>query len=367
MKEKIKNIFLIIKKNNLSNIIGVIILIIIFVGGILLFVQASLLSHYNPTVFSSNGALAWHQRPQAVYHNDKLYWGWIGKDGDIGIASYNYSDNTLNKNTLIRNFEADDHNTPVVMVRNSDSKIIVAYSKHNAETTIYWQISSNAEDITSFGSQNTFTASDTVTYPSVIQLTGETGDPIYLFYRTNGATNYWRYIKSTDGGLSFSRETKLIQEFDNMSPYTHPVKNGTDRIDFSVNDSKGGNGPSEDIMHMYYQSGSFYKSDGTKICDVSDLPITAKSDLTMIYNSSATDNYDAKNWDIAINSDGYPVITWAKYVDLDTDHRYMRSYWNGSSWNTEEVGKAGNQPYILVILTINLIMEELGLISLIHL
>jgi len=298
-----------------------------------------------PSMIDLDGAFAWHQRPQAIYYNKKLYWTWVSRKGDIGISSYDFNTNTFQKTIIERDFETDDHDTPVILIRNSDKRIIVFYCKHLKELKMYWKISSDPENIESFGDTHSFDASGDVTYPQPIQLSGE-DDAIYLFYRIDGTPRYWVYKKSTDGGTSFGAEVKMIQAFDHLSPYTHPVSNGVDTIHFSVNDAEGGNGPSEDIMHFYYKGGSFYKSDGTLICDVAGLPITSKSQLTMVYDSSAAGNYECKNWDIALNSSGNPVIVFAEFVDLDTDHRYKRAEWNGSSWDIEEVGNAGPWPYI---------------------
>ena len=104
----------------------------------------------------------------------------------------------------------DDHSHPSILVRD-DGHIIPFWSAHNGDT-VYYRISLNLEDISSFGSERTLTQ-DNATYPSPIQLTGETDNPIYLFVNDRGAPTpgvQWR--KSTDGGRTFSSAETVAEQ-----------------------------------------------------------------------------------------------------------------------------------------------------------
>ena len=203
-------------------------------------------------------------------------------------------------------------------------------------------LASNVEDESAWGSRGDLDASlgaYTYTYPTPIQLTGETNDPIYLFYRgrdsAGGASYspYWAYGKSEDGGATWAAQQKV-----HSLTYSKIARNGTDRIDFAVS-SHPQDSADHGIYHCYYQGGHYYQSNGTEITDALPISYTA---MTQVYDGST---YKGWVWDIAIEAaTGYPIITFVKFVSL-TDHRYMYARWNGSSWDVNEICAGGGTIY----------------------
>jgi len=291
----------------------------------------------------SDGIWCWFQDPRAIRYvgtYDKTYIGFVDSSGNIKIASYNHETEEINTFTLKSALQVDDHAAPAILIRN-DGHIIVFYTSHY-DNTMRWRISTNPEDITSFGSEYTFTGGkDTVCYPQPVMLSSES-NKIYLFYRAAQSTgkDYWVYRTSTDGGETFGSEKELFRGFDRDCPYTKLVSNGADKIFFAVSDCDNHANPHEDVLYCYYYNGGFYKADGSLIKNESDLPITDKSTLDTVYDSSATGNYDAWVWDIALNSDGKPYIVFAVFPST-SDHRYRYARWTGSAWVNYEITSAG--------------------------
>jgi hypothetical protein len=111
--------------------------------------------------------------------------------------------------TLNSSLQADDHANPGILVRPSDSKIIAAYTAHN-NGDVRYRISSNPEDITSFGSGQTLSAASggNVSYAQLASIDGR----VYLFYRDEGGSGraaVFRY--SDDGGSSWSSQIDLVR------------------------------------------------------------------------------------------------------------------------------------------------------------
>lgn len=178
--------------------------------------------------------------PQAVSGGGKTFWGWVDTKGDICVASYNHSTQEIVKAIVSAAFDADDHSAPSLLIR-SDGKIIVFYTEH-LDNVLRWKISSNAYDISSFGSELTYTLATggvLLTYPQPVELTGES--KIYVFFRRTATApddREWRYVTSTDNGATFGSESILRENFQSsggeyiINPYTMPVANGASRIDF---------------------------------------------------------------------------------------------------------------------------------------
>ena len=292
---------------------------------------------------SDGGWTRW-QTPVAIRYvgtYNKTYWGWVDKSGSIWIGSYDHQSQEYETFKLKDSLNYDDHAAPAILIRN-DAKIVVFYTGHG-DNTMYWRISTNAEDISAFDAEKNFAGGrDMVTYPQPIQLVGES-NKVYLFFREkDDALGYsWVYRTSTDGCDTFSVASQDLLDFV-YNPYAKPIQEGN-KIHFLVTEYES---PTSmfDVLYCYYYDGSFYKADGTKIGDVpGDLPFS-KADLDMVYDSSEDGNLDSKGYDIAIDSSGNPVIV---FTTLETDvaaydiHKYRYSKWNGFSWNDYAITDEG--------------------------
>lgn len=305
--------------------------------------QASPGDHVHPAgngnlTLASDGGWCWFGDPRAVYYNNQTYFGYIDKSGNIKIRSFNHISQTLSAEfTLHAALEVDDHDNPSILIRASDKRIIVFYSKH-VGNVIYERISTNPEDISSFQVETTMdpgSGASGYTYPNPVQLTGETNSPIYLFFRRHnldGSHPWIAYTKSTDGGVTWGAQV-LVAGPD--VTYAKVAQNGVDRIDLAVS-----NHPNEaldhSVYHFYYQGGNYYKSNGTLIA--SALPL-ALSDLTKVYDGVATYGWI---WDIAIDVEGNPAIAYTTYPGGTADHRYNYAKWVNGAWATNQIVAEGN-------------------------
>lgn len=305
-------------------------------------------SNANAVIF--DGAWIWYSVPVAVQNNGKTYIAYVAGErntGDIGIASIDHETEAVSTTILRDSFDYDDHANPTILIRNSDDKIVPFYTNHTGNTFLRWKISDSANDISSFGAENTVSssvASSFITYPQPVQVPDENNE-IFVFYRTvSGDQNrQWTYRRSSDGGDTFGSEHILRENFSDwtggiVNPYTIPKGDGGGRIHFCSTDYEqvGEGGTPSNIYHFYYKNGSYYQSDGTKIKDEADLPITTATEVTTVDNS---DNVTI--WDIAINNDGNPVITYVYWQDFATSHIYRYAKWTGSQWETHDILDSG--------------------------
>jgi hypothetical protein len=284
--------------------------------------------------------------PRAIYdsESEKTFFGWNSMAGDIEIAAYDHATDSVDTSTVLSaSFEVDDHGAPGILVRN-DGKIMAVYSKHNG-TEIYWRISSSPGDISSFNTEQSKTVTE-ATYCTPIQLFDGT---IYVWFRGSG--DNLKYIKSTDEGSTFNDPVTVITPQTNSIYPAIYKRQSSNRVHIGITDKYYPQGKEpQDIAHCYFEGETLYETDGTTIGGSSSWPVD-RTDLTMVYDSSASGNRPAWIWDIRVDSDGDPAIVFATFPGewAGKDHRYHYARYN-NGWAVNEITQGGG--------TINALRQE---------
>lgn len=103
---------------------------------------------------------------------NRTYIGWIDREGDIKVASYDHSTRLRTTAVLAWRLGIDDHNNPSLHVR-PDGRLMAFYSRAGRKTMRY-RVSSRPEDITSWGRERTVPTNTSgpkgYTYPNPVQL-----------------------------------------------------------------------------------------------------------------------------------------------------------------------------------------------------
>lgn len=298
---------------------------------------------------NSNAAWSWHQRPLAIHFSgmyDKTYIASISNNGDINVQSVDHDTGEIKKSTIVRVSKSniDDHNSPSVILRNSDHRLMVFWTYHPSDC-IYYTISVNPEDVSLFEPvKKISTAGYLFTYTQPVELTSE--GKIFLFTRSNKnpeKTNMWDVFISEDNGETWIHKDKpLWGDSSVSSPYTEITANGRDTIYFARSDWISGN-PSyvrKNVFFMYYRNRTFYRADGSLIGSWDNLPLVNTTYLDLVYNSDIPGNSFAYAKDIAFDDRGYPVIVFSTMdQNLINYHWYAR--YNGTRWNVFFITDAG--------------------------
>ncbi|HKJ41455.1 MAG TPA: BNR-4 repeat-containing protein, partial [Sunxiuqinia sp.] len=125
-----------------------------------------------------DGAWCWFNDPRAIYYKgarEQTYIAWVNRVGDIRIGAYNHKTGVYTEHLLYPKLEEDDHDDPAIFIR-KDGRLVVYFSKHTTAPAHRF-ISTNPEDISSWGDDYRF--GENVTYPYPFQV----NDDIYVFYR----------------------------------------------------------------------------------------------------------------------------------------------------------------------------------------
>lgn len=289
-----------------------------------------------------SGGWTWFQEPRAVQYNGVVYFGYVNGSGDIAIRTINATTLAVSAETVLHAaLEADDHDNPTILIRDSDKRIIVFYTRHGG-AQMYKRVSTNPEDISAFDAEVDLDASlggAAYTYPSPVQLLSEANDPIWLFYRdpVDDNTTAMRYSKSTDGGATWAAQTLLYSD-SGRSAYWKVTSDGLGRIDFAVSDGHPFYDATVKIGHFYYEGGTFYQTDGSAFVGAPPYDFT---DVSEIYAGSPK----GWVWDVAVDSvTGYPRVTYSTWPSKD-DARLHWARWTGTAWESHEVATGGSKDF----------------------
>lgn len=278
-----------------------------------------------------DGAWCWFADPRAIYHKGKkeqTYFSWITTEGDIVVASYNHKTKEFQQKVLWEKWQSDDHDNPTLLIRN-DGRLIVFFSKHFGPP-IKRFISTNPEDITSWGEE--YELGTNVTYPYPFRI----GKTIYVFYR-GGESWKPHMVVSTDNGETFGEPVEIITSTGHR-PYTRYCQGKDGSIHMAVTTGHPRNERENKIYYCRFKDNKFYRADGSLIKDLAQGALHVR-EMDMVYDGKSSGK--GWIWDIALEKKTeYPVLVFASFP-TDKEHLYHYARWDGSTWNTRKITEAG--------------------------
>ena len=148
-------------------------------------------------------AYTWFGRPNTAFSAAaNKYWVGGVKDGIQTLIEVDLLTGEATTFPVGHVFEEDDHNQAQILIRQSDSRILICYTGHNANY-VGIRISENPLDGSLFRPVKIINTGFLNSYTSPYQASN--GD-IFIFYRARGSAGaptwatQWHYIKSVDDG-----------------------------------------------------------------------------------------------------------------------------------------------------------------------
>ncbi|MFT3740752.1 MAG: BNR-4 repeat-containing protein [Breznakibacter sp.] len=260
---------------------------------------------------------------------EQTYFSWVNKSGDMMVSAYDHETGIYTEKLLYPKLEVDDHDNPAIFIR-KDGRLVVYFSKHTTAPAHRF-ISSNPEDITSWGNDYQFGVN--VTYPYPFQV----GDQIYVFYR--GLDWHPTLVISDDDGETMGTPRQFIAG-GGSRPYARYCQDNAGTIHVAFTTGHPRDVANNKIYYAQFKDGKFYKADGTFIKE-----FTGTETALNIDQNEAETVYDAAAgkgwiWDITVDEHNNPVLVYASFP-TDTDHRYHYARWTGTEWFRKELTKAG--------------------------
>ena len=295
------------------------------------------------------GAWCWFSDPRAIYLHGKetsVLTGWVKEDGSIEAARINLKTKEIQKQILFNQLEKDDHDNPAFLEL-ADNGYIAFYAKHG-RGDLYYHRNSEKEDQL-FGEVTIFDPIGKeelekfprrqVTYANPVQLSNE-NNRIYCFGRWTGYKPNMMW--SEDNGKTFTKSKVFIAEegFRNANrPYVKYYSDGKSRIHFIFTDGHPRDEPINSVYYAYYEQGAFWRADGTKICNLQDIPFKPK-EATVVYQATME---TGRAWvhDIVADKKGHPTILYTRYP-TEQEHIYSYAQFDGKQWHNHFICNSGS-------------------------
>lgn len=299
--------------------------------------------------FTDDGAWCWFSDPRSIYYSkDEIITGWVKKDGSVEVASLNLNSGKKEINTIFPQMQADDHNNPAFTIL-PNGNIFTMFTWHSTKKGVVSNTTTNGPDIHSFKGNVIFKPKTQDLFDDFPRETYTYANPYVLKDENNRLFSFGRWIGfkpnliiSDDNGKTWKEQYVVIssEPFDpNNRPYVKYYSDGKSKIHLIFTDGHPRNEARNSVYYCYYENNAFWKVDGTKICDLSELPFTAK-EASLVYKPTET---SGRAWiaDIVVK-DEKPIILYSRYPK-ETDHRYHYAWYNSAAniWEDYEICKAG--------------------------
>ncbi len=297
---------------------------------------------------AADGAWCWFGDPRAVYHDGKVFTGWVSRDGGIWVATYDVASGEIRQNNIHPKFESDDHDNPSFLVL-PDGRLMVTWSGHGGDT-IFLTVSRRPGDISEFepvrrlklnskeANQHCYQGGlNTYTYPSLFYLAEER--TIYLAWR--GLDFKPNLSWSEDWGKTWAPGRIYVspkRTYLNQRPYMKIASNGRDTLHFAFTDGHPRKEPENSIYYAALRRGEFRKADGTPFRKLQEVPFDVR-EADVVYDARKT-KVKAWVWDVAADEEGRPAIVYVRFP-TDEDHRYHYARWDGEKWHDHEIARGG--------------------------
>ena len=316
--------------------------------------------------FHHDAGWCWFDDERALVQDQKLFIATVAdgrtpdgsldrtRRGHIEVTRYDLDfGESLGTTSLHENLEADDHNSPAMIVR-PDGRILAVYAKHGPENRIYFRTTASDQGQL-WQPERTFvpSSSSRITYSNLHFLSRENDGKgrVYNFFR--GLDGTWKpsVMTSDDFGETWKVIGRLIDDGDGnaVRPYAKYVSDGTGRVHIVFTEGHPRN-QNNSLYHIYYEAGNLHHSNGNVIQKLSDGPIRPRQ-ATRIF--AGNPNNVAWPGDVEIDTEGRPVVAYSVQKDGagkpqgqgGEDHRYRYARWDGGTWKDQEIAYAGSRLY----------------------
>ena len=305
-------------------------------------------SNKTTSVKKETAGWCWFQDPRAVYYNGKTYYGYVDNGtppsltrASLWVGCYDHATKTLAKPVCIQSaWEHDDHDAPALHIL-PDGRIMAFYAQSPIKPSpkMRCRISTNPEDISSWGAYTEITDSTWTCYPKVVKTTD---GRIYVFYRdTAGPREPTCYVQSDDNGATWNiAGTTVVDEHTTWPGQFTKVAAQGNKI--YIAGTCVFHGSWRTYKHIYWAMW-----DGNKWTNHAGDTLTqplSSLNMEQAFNSDTQGEGEHTSliWDMVVDSSGYPHIAFAhNLVDSsgnDTgNHKYYEVRWTGTAWSATKI------------------------------
>lgn len=291
---------------------------------------------------TNDGAWCWFSDPRAIYVNDKMFGGFVDKEGSIWAFCYDPATQHRQQYKLSDRFNYDDHANPSIMEL-PDKRLVVYFSAHGGtvNSPIYYAVSKHPADISSWEKLQSIDPKMPgklgVCYTNAAMLSAES-NRTYLFFR---GRNFKPTCVYSDDMKTWSDPVNIVVNDslygESGRPYMKVATNHRNKIFFAFTDAHPRDRATNSIYFMMYKDGKLCTADGSVISE--QLGPVMPSQTDKVYDATRT--FDkAWIWDVAFDNEENPVLVYARFSHARSIHSYWYARWNGEDWENIKITDA---------------------------
>ena len=313
---------------------------------------------YKITGLGKDGGWLWFNNESILIDSSRLCIGLEDPKGNARARLFMIRD--LQVKELISDFQLSGwperpqkypyHNYPSLLRLGNDDLLAVY---HKGAKDMFYRVAKTKDEkekpgYPAWGEEMTVKTNNGINYNNLIRLS-EKPDRVYNFLSIyNGRPSV---MVSEDAGRSWSSDSAFMTGGSGgATPYSKFADNGRDRIDMIYTDGHPRKEPGNNIYHMYFHKGNFYRSDGAFISTLSE---AKKKPLLPEAGARIYDGANEKPgwvWDIEYDGFSNPVAAFISSADGATgnDLRYHYAKWDAGKkqWIEKQVAFAGSRLYV---------------------
>ena len=215
---------------------------------------------------TNDGAWCWFSDPRAIYIDNKMFGGFVDKEGSIWAFSYDPTTQEKQQCKLMDKLDYDDHANPSVMTL-PDKRIAIFFSAHGGtkNSPIYYAVSKNPADISAWNKLQEvdpkMEGNLGVCYSNPFMLSDE-NNKTYVFFR---GRNFKPNFITTNDFKNWSDPITLVVN-DSIygkggRPYMKAASNNKNKIFFAFTDAHPRDRATNSIYFMMYKDGKLCGAD----------------------------------------------------------------------------------------------------------
>ena len=306
-------------------------------------------------VLNDNGAWSWFEDERAVVDETTATLlvssvanahgtGGASRDGNVEVAAYQLTTNTVQRTVLHAHLQADDHDSAALYVR-PDGRYVAMYSTHASDPFTRWRTTLHHRDSALWAPESRLDNGAPVTYSNMYPTSdGQAKQVLYSFVRSAGRDPH--ILVSGDDGATWTRGGRLLDG--PGRPYLRYAADGSERIHVIATEQHPLDYPNR-IYHGVIAHGRLLRSDGTVVdADVLDGVATTPQRLTQVFAGSAADH--AWTIDAQIDRRGNPYVAFSVHTRpaphattpiTGTQAHYYYARTDGTTWRVYPLAPAG--------------------------
>ncbi len=313
-----------------------------------------------PFAITDDGGWCWFEDPRAVVHDGAVIVGTVAmgttdqrRRGNVEVHSYDLATGHTRAAVLHAKFQADDHNSPALLVR-PDGRLLASYAKHGNERFHHIRVGEKPGDIASWRKgATTPLKKGGVTYSNLYRMSAS--GLVYNFFRGTDINPFFLY--SSDEGDTFKLGGRVLAQ--RGRPYMRYASDGVDTVHFAATDAHPRDFDNS-VYHGYIKIETvngktverLYDSHG-KLLDgnLRDGNAVGPAKLTRVYQGGP----GRVGWTSSIELDeaGHPYMGYTVQVGGHglsrgkggEDHRFHYARFDGGQWHRYEIAHAGSRLY----------------------